>query len=114
MSKFNVYQAIYEVSQQEKTDRQEVGTDAKPYAEVLELVRAEISKNHSGELASVISEPQGAVLLKTLLSKYIYQKHLACREYDSLNELVDKCYEDMAGFGFLTKYLYDDAVEEIN
>lgn len=114
MSKFNVYQAIYEVSQQEKTIRQETGTDAKPYAEVLELVRAEISKNHSGELASVISEPQGAVLLKTLLSKYIYQKHLACREYDSLNELVDKCYEDMAGFGFLTKYLYDDTVEEIN
>lgn len=114
MSKFSVYQAIYEVSQHEKTVKKEIKTDAKPYEEVLEIVRAEISKNHSGELANVISEPQGAALLKNLLSKYIYQKHIACLEYDSLNELVDKCYEDMAGFGFLTKYIYDDEVEEIN
>ena len=114
MSKFSVYQAICEVSQHEKTVKKEIKTDAKPYEEVLEIVRAEISKNHSGELANVISEPQGAALLKNLLSKYIYQKHIACLEYDSLNELVDKCYEDMAGFGFLTKYIYDDEVEEIN
>ena len=114
MRKFSVYQAIYEVSQHEKTVKKEIKTDAKPYEEVLEIVRAEISKNHSGELANVISEPQGAALLKNLLSKYIYQKHIACLEYDSLNELVDKCYEDMAGFGFLTKYIYDDEVEEIN
>lgn len=114
MSKFSVFHAIYEVSQHEKAVKKEIKSDAKPYEEVLEIVRAEISKNHSGELANVISEPQGATLLKNLLSKYIYQKHIACREYDSLNELVDKCYEDMAGFGFLTKYLYDDEVEEIN
>ena len=114
MSKFSVFQAIYEVSQHEKAVKKEIKSDAKQYEEVLEIVRAEISKNHSGELANVISEPQGATLLKNLLSKYIYQKHIACREYDSLNELVDKCYEDMAGFGFLTKYLDDDEVEEIN
>ena len=114
MSKFSVFQAIYEVSQHDKAVKKEIKSDAKPYEEVLEIVRAEISKNHSGELANVISEPQGTTLLKNLLSKYIYQKHIACREYDSLNELVDKCYEDMAGFGFLTKYLYDDEVEEIN
>lgn len=114
MSKFNVYQAIYEVSQQNKSASHEVKSDDRPYAEVLEIVRGEISKNHSGELANVITEPQGAALLKNLLSKYIYQKHLTCREYNSLDELVDKCYEDMAGFGFLTKYIYDDEVEEIN
>ena len=114
MSKFNVYQAIYEVSQQNKSASYEVKSDDRPYAEVLEIVRGKISKNHSGELANVITEPQGAALLKNLLSKYIYQKHLTCREYNSLNELVDKCYEDMAGFGFLTKYIYDDEVEEIN
>ena len=91
MSKFSVYQAIYEVSQHEKTVKKEIKTDAKPYEEVLEIVRAEISKNHSGELSNVISKPQGAALLKNLLSKYIYQKHIACLEYDSLNELVDKC-----------------------
>ena len=50
MSKFSVYQAIYEVSQHEKTVKKEIKTDAKPYEEVLEIVRAEISKNHSGEL----------------------------------------------------------------
>ena len=54
MSKFSVYQAIYEVSQHEKTVKKEIKTDAKPYEEVLEIVRAEISKNHSGELANVI------------------------------------------------------------
>ena len=114
MSKFNVYQAIYEVSQQNKDASHRAKSDDRPYAEVLEIVRGEISKNHSGELANVITEPQGAALLKNLLSKYIYQKHLTCREYNSLDELVDKCYEDMAGFGFLTKYIYDDEVEEIN
>lgn len=114
MSKFNVYQAIYEVSQHDKVKSHEIKKDAKPYAEVLEIVKGEISKNHSSELANVISEPQGASLLRNLLSKYIYQKHLTCREYETFNELVDKCYEDMAGFGFLTKYIYDDEVEEIN
>ena len=114
MSKFNVYQAIYEVSQQNKDASHRAKSDDRPYAEVLEIVRGEISKNHSGELANVITEPQGAALLKNLLSKYIYQKYLTCREYNSLDELVDKCYEDMAGFGFLTKYIYDDEVEEIN
>ena len=113
MSKFSVFQAIYEVSQK-LGDTKHKDTNAKPYTEVLEIVRNEISRNHSGELASVISEPEGAALLKNLLSKYIYQKHIACREYSNLNDLVDKCYEDMAGFGFLTRYIYDDEVEEIN
>lgn len=114
MDKFNVYQAIYEVSQHNNVGAAEVKLNSKPYTEILEIVKNQISKNHASELASVISTPQGATLLKTLLSKYIYQKHLVCREYDKLNDLVDKCYEDMAGFGFLTKYLYDEAVEEIN
>jgi len=114
LAKFNVYQAIYEVSQHKNADISEEKLNAKPYAEILEIVKSEISKNNASELASVISTPQGATLLKTLLSKYIYQKHLVCREYEKLNDLVDKCYEDMAGFGFLTKYLYDENVEEIN
>lgn len=116
MSKFNVYQAIYEVSQHNENSEKntQVKANSKPYVEILEIVKSEISKNHASELANIISTPQGTTLLKTLLSKYIYQKHLVCIEYDKLNDLVDKCYEDMAGFGFLTKYLYDEDVEEIN
>jgi len=116
LSKFNVYQAIYEVSQHKENAMAtiEVKANAKPYVEILEIVKNAISKNHASDLANVISTPQGATLLKTLLSKYIYQKHLVCSEYDKLNDLVDKCYDDMAGFGFLTKYLYDENIEEIN
>ncbi len=113
MTKFNVYDVIYEISQERYTADNE-SDDGRPYEEILECVKSEISKNHSDELAAVITEPQGAALLKNLLSKYIYQNHLKCREYSNLKDLIDKCYEDMAGFGFLTKYLYDDAVEEIN
>ena len=116
MSRFNVYQAIYEVGQRKdgSAAKTEIKINARPYVEILEIVKDVISKNHASDLANVISTPQGATLLKTLLSKYIYQKHLVCFEYDNLNDLVDKCYEDMAGFGFLTKYLYDENVEEIN
>lgn len=116
LSKFNVYQAIYEVGQNQETPAIKNGSksNSRPYVEILEIVKDEISKYHASDLANVISTPEGSTLLKTLLSKYIYQKHLVCTEHDNLNDLVDKCYEDMAGFGFLTKYLYDENVEEIN
>lgn len=116
MSRFNVYQAIYEVGQCKDGSvlKAETKTTARPYAEILDVVKDAISKNHASDLANVISTPRGGALLKNLLSKYIYQKHLICTEHDNLNVLVDKCYEDMAGFGFLTKYLYDEDVEEIN
>ena len=35
-------------------------------------------------------------------------------QFNNISELADKIYEDMAGFGVLTKYLTDPSVEEIN
>ena len=32
----------------------------------------------------------------------------------NISVLADKIYEDMAGFGILTKYLQDEEVEEVN
>ncbi len=67
MSKFSVYQAIYEVSQHEKT----VKKDAKP----LEIVRAEISKIIRVSL-QMSYQSRRAQRWQNLLSKYIYLEPL--------------------------------------
>ena len=46
--------------------------------------------------------------------RYLNQNKLSVDECRNISELADKIYEDMAGFGVLTKYLSDVAVEEIN
>lgn len=93
---------------------QKKNTSAKSYIEILENVRSSISKNHAGELANVIAEDDGRKVLKNLISKYIHQNDLTCSEIEDYNDLIEKIFEDMAGFGFLTKYIYSEDVEEIN
>jgi pilus assembly protein CpaF len=116
LSKFSIFEAIYEIHQQKSVvqDKNNINNGKRPYIELLEIVRNIISKKHSQELADVIFQPEGEKLLKMLLTKYIYQNHLVCNEYNDINTLVEHFYADMAGFGFISELLADESIEEIN
>ncbi|MFB0920051.1 MAG: ATPase, T2SS/T4P/T4SS family [Oscillospiraceae bacterium] len=82
------------------------------YTKLLENVRSIIAEKHSQELSSALSSADAAQILKTLILKYCVQE-LAGSIFDHA-ALVEKIYQDMAGLGVLTDYLYDPNVEEIN
>lgn len=109
-----IYDVLYHVDQH-RTYGGHVGNGGyeKSYADILNIVRDNINTNHASELANVIAEPNGQKVLKSLISKYLHHDNLKCDDY-TYSELVEKIFEDMAGFGFLTKHLYDEDVEEIN
>ena len=82
------------------------------YARLLETVRSVIAQRHSAELSSALGSPDAAKALKTLILKYCVET-LAGQEFEQA-ALVERIYQDMAGLGVLTDYLYDPDVEEIN
>ena len=51
--------------------------------------------------------------LKMYISKYLMDYHLSVEGYTT-QELIDKLYQEMSEFSFLTPYLYSKDVEEIN
>jgi len=83
------------------------------YEVVLERVRAFISGNHAEKLAQSITEKNAADVVKRLVGEYIGQNNLYLSGI-AMEELTDKLYGDMAGFGFLDKYIADNEIEEIN
>lgn len=113
MGSFSIYEAIYHVNQRKPQKTSASGGVKRPYSDILKIIRDEISTNHATKLAAVLEDERGQEVLKSLITKYLHQDSLQCKEYEH-SELVDKIFEDMAGFGFLTKYLYDEEVEEIN
>lgn len=82
------------------------------YTSVLHDVRAGIAQDHAQELADVLQSEDAATTLRSLIVKYTAER-MAGQDYNS-GELVDRIYEDMAGLGILTRYLYDEHTEEIN
>lgn len=83
------------------------------YESVLEQVRSYISHNHAETLAQSITEKTAMESLKRLIGEYITEQHLYIKGL-SIQELTERVYGDMAGFGFLDKYIADDEIEEIN
>lgn len=116
----DIFDAVYEIEQRNSdTDSRTIHSGRekavpKPYTEILTIIRNTISKNHADELSGVIASKDSADVLKRLISSYVIKLNLLCEEIGENAELCEKLYEDMAGFSFLTKYLYDASVEEIN
>lgn len=116
----SVHSYMYEMSKQpgKTTDNDYVATSRKivkkEYSDILEFIRKEISNKHANELAEVISDESGQVVLKNLIKQYINQNNFMCSDIEDFEQLVNKIFEDMAGFGLLTHYIYDKDVEEIN
>ncbi len=91
---------------------QSSGTENYTYSALLEYVRKVIAEKHSEDLASVLDSADAALTLKALILKYCVQE-LAGKEFNQ-EKLVERIYQDMAGLGVLTEYLYDPNVEEVN
>jgi pilus assembly protein CpaF len=84
-----------------------------PYEAILEQARTHVAQAHSETLAQSIMEKKAADTVKRILQEYIVQRNL---HVDGLGMqlLSEKLYGDMAGFGFLDKYIADLEIEEIN
>lgn len=110
---FNINDLIYKLNsgqKNEKTDNHREHT----YKEVLDTIRHLISANHSAELINIMYSEEAKEKLKNLIVRYLNQNKMSVPECDSISDLADKIYEDMAGFGILSKYITEPSVEEIN
>jgi len=83
------------------------------YESLLEQVRAAISQDHAETLAHSITEKDASEAVKRLIGEYVgsHQLHVSGL---SMQQLNDRLYGDMAGFGFLDKFITDPDIEEIN
>ena len=91
----------------------EVPQEHNVYESILEKTRAYIAKNHADELAQSITEKSSVVTVKKLIEEYVGNHHLHINRL-SMQQLTEKLYGDMVGFGFLDKYIANDEIEEIN
>lgn len=108
---FSIFEAMYDT----KTDSSAAAAKGTlSYEETLDVIRTGINENHAAELANVIADVKGKDILLALISKYIHRQNIHCRDEPDFERLRERIFDDMAGFGFLTKYLYDDTVEEVN
>ncbi len=83
------------------------------YEAVLEQVRTDISKDHAETLARSVTEKSASEAVKRLIGEYVTAHQLRVGGM-SAQALADRLYGDMAGFGFLDKYISDPDIEEIN
>jgi len=110
---FNINDLIYKLNSGHKTEKSD-SNKGSSYKEVLDTIRRMISENHSAELIDVMYSDKAREKLKNLIVRYLNQNKLSVKDCDSISDLTDRIYEDMAGFGILSKYLTDPTVEEIN
>jgi len=110
---FNINDLIYKVNAGTTSVNTPKGK-TRTYKEVLDTIRHIISKNHSSELINVLYSDEAKEKLKNLIVRYLNQQRISVQNFNNISELADKIYEDMAGFGVLTKYLSDAEAEEIN
>ncbi len=82
------------------------------YKTLLEFVRNRIAAKHSETLADVLESKEAARALRELILKYTTE-YMEGEPYDK-DTVIERLYQDMAGLGVLTQYIYDPNVEEIN
>ena len=78
-------------------------------------VLQEVQEYISGAYAALITEggEDAKEQLMRYITKYLQDRRIAVTGMTQ-TELVDAIYSEMAEFGFLTRYIYADGIEEIN
>ncbi|WP_294852414.1 ATPase, T2SS/T4P/T4SS family [uncultured Oscillibacter sp.] len=84
--------------------------EGRDFSDVLQDVQEYISGAYS---TLVIQGAEAKEHLKRYIAKYVQDKRIAVIGMTS-DVLVDALYSEMAEFGFLTKYIYGDDIEEID
>ena len=82
-----------------------------PFAEVLSQVQSYLS----GTYATLITEggDEAKEQMKRRIARYLQDNRMAV-DGMTQSELVDALYTEMAEYGFLTKYIFADGIEEID
>ena len=82
------------------------------YEQILEDVQRYFAENHAVAIAG--EGDKGGELLQELMTQYLVKRRYTV-EGLSTEELVERLYEDMAGYSFLKKWIYlTPGVEEVN
>ena len=82
------------------------------YEQILEDVKRYFAENHAVAIAG--EGDKGGELLQELMTQYLVKRRYTV-EGLSTEELVERLYEDMAGYSFLKKWIYlTPGVEEVN
>jgi pilus assembly protein CpaF len=83
------------------------------YEAILEQTQTFISREYADNLAAAIADETAAGTVRRLISVFVDEQHFHLPGLE-MSQLVDRLYGDMAGFGFLDKYIYNPDIEEIN
>lgn len=85
--------------------------DTVAFSEALSQVQGYLS----GEYAALIieSSTESKDQMKRLMARYLQDNRLAVEGFTT-DSLVDALYTEMAEYGFLTKYIFADGIEEID
>lgn len=82
------------------------------FADVLREIQGYLSKEYS-DLVAADGNEEVKDQIRRFAGKYI-QEHRISVKGMSTDELLDAVYSEMAEFGFLTKYIYGNGIEEID
>ena len=83
------------------------------YHKHLNRLRNWLSAEYASELSRTIGDETAKERVKSLIRLYTHNNSLSV-ENESYELLIDKFYDDLAGFAFINKYLFDENVEEVN
>lgn len=87
-------------------------TEGKDFSTVLKDVQEYISSNYS-VLITDGTMKNSKEQMKRYISKYVQDSRISVKGMSG-NELIDALYTEMAEYGFLTKYIYGEGIEEID
>ncbi|MDR3121905.1 MAG: Flp pilus assembly complex ATPase component TadA [Clostridiales bacterium] len=116
MPEFDIRQLMYEQTRKLLESGAEFngGKNYLEYQEALTTIRDVMNVNHTAELSAILEDANAANYIKFLIARYIREYEINVAGMESLSVLVNAIYDSMAGFDFLTEYIYRDDVEEIN
>ena len=88
------------------------GVESREFSDVLREVQGYLSKEYSS-LVTAEGSGDAKSQIRRFAGKYI-QDHRIVVTGMTTDELIDAIYSEMAEFGFLTKYIYGEGIEEID
>ena len=86
-------------------------TEGKDFSSVLQEVQEYISGSYSSLISQGVEDAKEQ--LQRYITKYLQDQRIAVAGMTQ-TELADAIYSEMAEYGFLTSYIYEDGIEEIN
>ena len=90
----------------------DAGSEKREFSAVLREVQGYLSKEHSSLVTADGSE-EAKAQIRRFAGKYIQDNRIRV-EGKTTDELIDAIYSEMAEFGFLTKYIFGEGIEEID